>query len=135
MIGLDTNVLVRYLTQDDPVQSPIASRCVESLSVNTPGYICIVTLIEIVWVLKRCYAASIEEIAGVIETIMRTKEIIVENPEIVWKSLRSFRAGGVDFSDCVIMHSCSVAGCQEVVTFDKGAANNCGMRLLEVGRH
>jgi predicted nucleic-acid-binding protein len=39
MIGLDTNVLVRYIAQDDPVQSPKAMRLIESLAADDPGYV------------------------------------------------------------------------------------------------
>ncbi len=56
MIGLDTNVIVRYIMQDDPVQSRKTSRLVEQrLSSETPGYITLVTLAEVIWVLKIVY--------------------------------------------------------------------------------
>lgn len=50
MIGLDTNVLVRYLAQDDPTQSPRATEIIEQeISKEKPGYISSVVLVETVW--------------------------------------------------------------------------------------
>ena len=58
MIGLDTNVLVRYIAQDDAAQSPKASTLIESLTVDEPGYVTQVALVEVVWVLSSLYAAD-----------------------------------------------------------------------------
>ena len=77
MIGLDTNVLVRYITQDDPKQSSKATRLIESLTAEAPGYVGIVAVIELVWVLTACYSSTRSEIGEVLETLLRTQEILV----------------------------------------------------------
>ena len=134
MIGLDTNVLVRYVAQDDPKQSPQATRLIESLTAEAPGYVSIVSVVELVWVLAGCYASTRNEICEVLETLLRTKEIIVAHADIVWKALRIFREGKADFADCLIERSANAAGCSHTATFDRAAAKHCGMRLIGSSR-
>ena len=131
MIGLDTNVLVRYVAQDDKRQSPKASRLIESLTADSPGYVSLVSVVELVWVLSGCYALSKDEICEVLETLLRTKEILVQNAAIVWKAVRLFKAGKADFADCLIELSAQAAGCGYTATFDRDAAKHCGMKLIE----
>lgn len=131
MIGLDTNVLVRYVTQDDPKQSPRASRFVESLSTESPGYVGLVSIVELVWVLTGCYSASKTDLCAVLETLLRAKELVVADAEIVWKALRLFKQGKADLADCLVVLCAAEAGCDHTVTFDRDAARHCGMRLLE----
>jgi predicted nucleic-acid-binding protein len=131
MIGLDSNVLVRYIAQDDPVQSPKATRLIESLSADDPGYVSLVSVVELVWVLMRCYSSSTSEICVVLGTLLRTKEIIVANADVVWKAVRLFKANNADFADCLIERSASDAGCGYTATFDQGAVKNCGMSLID----
>lgn len=131
MIGLDTNVLVRYIAQDDAKQSPRATTLIESLTADTPGYISVVSVVELVWVLGGCYGSSKSEICEVLETLLRTKEIIVANADTVWKAVRVFKEGRADFADCLIERSANDAGCSYTTTFDWGAAKHCGMRLID----
>jgi predicted nucleic-acid-binding protein len=130
VIGLDTNVLVRYITQDDAVQSPKATRLVESLAAENPGYVGLVSLTELVWVLTGCYSSGKEELVAVLEGLLRTKGLLVEDAEIVWKAVRLFKVGNADFADCLIDCSANQAGCDHTATFDRGAARHCGMRLI-----
>lgn len=131
MIGLDTNVLVRYIAQDDTRQSPKATTLIESLTVESPGYISLVSVVELVWVLSGCYASSKGEICVVLETLLRTKEIIVANADTVWKAVRVFKGSSADFADCLIERSANEAGCGYTATFDRGTAKHCGMRLID----
>lgn len=131
MIGLDTNVLVRYIAQDDVKQSPKATRLIESLTVDAPGYVSIVSVVELVWVLSGCYSSTKGEICEVLETLLRTKEILVAHPDTVWKALRLFKEGKADFADCLIERSANEAGCRYTTTFDRNAANHCGMKLID----
>lgn len=131
MIGLDTNVLVRYVAQDDPGQSPKATRLIESLTVEVPGYVSLVSVVELVWVLTRCYASTRSEIGEVLETLLRTKELVVAQAEIVWKAVRRFKESNADFADCLVELSGAAAGCSHTVTFDQGAATHCDMRLID----
>lgn len=128
MIGLDTNVLVRYFAQDDAQQAAKATALITSLTHAQPGYLSKVVLIELVWVMQRCYAASREVITETLERLLRTQGLVVQEAEQVWQALRVYRQGG-DFADCLIARVAMAAGCDEVVTFDKGAAK-AGMRLL-----
>ncbi len=130
MIGLDTNVLVRYVAQDDAKQSPKASRLIESLTAASPGYVSQVSVVELVWVLAGCYALSKDEICEVLETLLRTKELVVANADIVWKAWRLFKSGKADFADCLIELSAQEAGCSYTATFDREAAKHCGMKLI-----
>src|SRR5438445_10958599 len=131
MIGLDTNVLVRYLAQDDPVQSPKANSLIESLSAERPGYVTQVALVEVIWVLGNCYDAQREDIVRVIETLLRTKELTVEVSETVWKALRVFASSSADFADCLIERACHDAHCEYTATFDAKAARSAGLKLIK----
>jgi predicted nucleic-acid-binding protein len=102
MIGLDTNVLVRYVAQDDPTQSPVATRLIESLTADAQGYVSVVSVVELVWVLTDCYALPKGELCEVLGTLLRTKEIVVAHADTVWQALRLFREGKADFADCLI---------------------------------
>lgn len=128
MLGLDTNVLVRYLTQDDAGQSARATRLLASCTPQMPGFIPVVVLVELVWVLESCYQASHEVVARTLEQLLRTRELQTEQTEIVWKALRLFNAGHQDFADCVIACSASKAGCTALYSFDRAAIQQCGMQ-------
>lgn len=130
MIGLDTNVLVRYVAQDDPRQSLQATRLIESLTADMPGYVSETSVVELVWVLTGCYTSSKAEICEILETLLRTKEIVVAHADTVWKALRVFKDSKADFADCLIERSAHEAGCSHTATFDRDAAKHCGMRLI-----
>lgn len=130
MTGLDTNVLVRYIAQDDPKQSPQATRLIESMTVDAPGYISVISVVELVWVLTGCYNSTKNEICEVLETLLRTKEIVVAHADTVWKALRVFKDGKADFADCLIERSANEAGCSHTATFDRDAAKHCGMQMI-----
>lgn len=130
MIGLDTNVLVRYIAQDDPKQSPMATDLIESLTVDTRGYVGVVSVVELVWVLTDCYALPKGELCEVLATLLRTKEIVVAHADTVWQALRLFKEGKADFADCLIERFAKEAGCDYTATFDRDAARHCGMRLV-----
>ncbi len=131
MIGLDTNVLVRYFAQDDAVQSPKANALIESLSAEQPGYITQVALVEVVWVLSRLYGSQREDTGRIVETLLRTKELLVESSETVWKALRIFVSSSADFADCLIERACHDAQCEYTATFDAKAARSAGLKLIE----
>jgi len=130
MIGLDTNVLVRYIMQDDPAQSPLATRLVESLTADEPGFIPLVAVIELVWVLSSSYELVRVQVVSALEILLQTKEIRVENAEVVWRAVRLYRDSAADFADCLIERSAAAAACARTMTFDRGAVTNCGMTLV-----
>ncbi len=131
MIGLDTNVIVRYLAQDDRGQSAVASRLIEgSLTPDNPGFISLVVLAEISWVLADCYDLSRQDIGALIERLLRVRQLKVENADTAWQALRAFRGGNSDFADCLIARIGAACDCDRTVTFDKAAARGAGMEFL-----
>jgi predicted nucleic-acid-binding protein len=130
MIGLDTNVLVRYVMQDDPKQSQKASRLIESLTPDAPGFVPLVALIELVWVLTSCYDLTREQVAQALDGLLRAKETVLERAEQVSQALRTFGSTGADFADCLIERTAAAAGCGKTMTFDTGGARLAGMTLI-----
>lgn len=130
MIGLDTNVVVRYLVQDDPVQAGQASALIESLSSEAPGFLSRIALVEMVWILEACYRVGKPDLVAILETLLRAKELVIEQADTVWQALHVFAGANADFADCLIERSAHAAQCSHTVTFDKRAAKNAGMRLL-----
>ncbi|MEO8523345.1 MAG: type II toxin-antitoxin system VapC family toxin [Caldimonas sp.] len=133
MIGLDTNVLVRYLAQDDARQSAQAGRLMESFTAQAPGFVSIVTLVETIWVLQDLYGRNRADIAAVLEALLQTEGVIVQMPELVWQALRGLESSAADFADHLIERLGSAAGCTATFTFDKAAARDAGMRLMSAG--
>lgn len=130
MIGLDTNVLVRYIMQDDAKQSPQATKLMDSLDTDQPGFVSLVSIVELYWVLTFCYDLSGQQVRQALESLLRTKQIIVDRADQVLRALRVFDEGKADFADCLIERTASSAGCTETLTFDVGAAKHAGMRLI-----
>lgn len=131
MIGIDTNVLVRYIAQDDRAQSARATAFIErECSAATPGFVGLVVLAEVVWVSESLYAADRQEISDIVRRILSIKQLVVQDAETAWKALRLFESGKVDFADCLVACSALAAGCESVVTFDRQAAQS-GMTLLK----
>ena len=130
MIGLDTNVLVRYIMQDDPKQSLKATQLIESLDGDSPGFVSIVSVIELYWVLTSCYALSNVQVKQALEALLRTKQILVDRADQVVRALRVFADGQSDFADCLIERTAAGAGCTGTMTFDTGAAKHAGMTLI-----
>lgn len=123
MKGLDTNVLVRYFTQDDPVQSAAAERCIQSTcTADQPGLIHAVVLCELVWVLETAYGYSRDQIVNVLDLVLRTRQLQVQDREIMREALTVYRSGKADFADAVIGHGNRTAGCETTYTFDRKAA-------------
>src|ERR1700686_3317186 len=102
MIGLDTNIVVRYLTHDDPSQATAAVTVIDSLSSDSPGFLSLIVIAELVWVLEDSYRFKKKEIERVLETLLRSKELVLERAEIVSQALRKFSASRADFADCLI---------------------------------
>jgi predicted nucleic-acid-binding protein len=130
MIGLDTNVLVRYIMQDDPKQSPKANKLIEDLDDTNRGFISLVSIVEIVWVLSSCYDLTREQVAQALDVMLRTKQFAVEQADQVLRALRVFASSKADFADCLIERSAAHAGCEKTMTFDAGAAKHARMTLI-----
>jgi predicted nucleic-acid-binding protein len=132
MIGLDANVLVRYFAQDDAAQSKKATALMESFSTERPGYVSQIALVEVVWVLGRCYGVERNQMKDIIESMLGTKELVVEGADTVRKALRVFAASHkADFADCLIERSGHAAECEYTATFDVTASKVVGMILIK----
>ncbi len=129
MIGLDTNIVVRYLVQDEPDQSATASTVIEALTEQDPGFLSLVTVVELYWVLRRAYKISTTRCAELVEGLLDARELRVGQDSIVRAALTASR-GGLDFADAVIAELGRVAGCEHTVTFDQRAAQSKEMGLL-----
>ena len=131
MIGLDTNILIRFLTQDDPEQSRKAAHEIEKgLSAGQMFFIADIVLCELVWVLETAYQYDRQEIVPVLENILRTRQFQFENKDLLWISLADYRNKKEDFADHLIGRAGHKAGCRETLTFDAGLKNNPIFRVL-----
>lgn len=132
MIGIDTNVLVRYITQDDPAQAALARRFVEkTISPERPGHVSLVVLAELVWVLRTRYGASRGEIVGAVEELLADPRLCLQEEDAVWRAVDEYELESVDFADALIAAIDREQGCTHTVTFDKAALRIAGMTLLQ----
>lgn len=130
MIGLDTNILVRYLTQDDPLQSPQATKVIEQrLTEETPGFVSIVAMVETVWVLERAYRLPAQRIAAAVERMLQTDVLVIENEQEVFAAMIALKEGQGSFADSVIAGLGAKVGCSCTLTFDHKAARLRGLEL------
>jgi predicted nucleic-acid-binding protein len=131
MIGLDTNILIRYLTQDDPEQSGKAVQEIErELTAGQTFFIADIVLCELVWVLETAYGYERRTLAPVLEKILRTRQFQFENKDLMWKSLADYRDKKGDFADHLIGNVGHKADCRETLTFDAGLKDNPLFRVL-----
>ena len=130
MIGLDTNILVRYLTQDDAVQSALAAEIMERrITLDEPGFVSLVTAAELVWVLASFYEFSGREIAAALERLLQIDTLSVQNEREVFAAMVALRGGLASFDDALIGALGEWAGCSETLTFDRKAARLKGFSL------
>ncbi len=131
MIGLDTNVLVRHLAQDDHLQSPKATALIEvRLTEGNPGFISTVVMFETAWVLERSYALANHEIAAAIERILQIENLVVENQSEVFTAMTALKEGHGSFADALIGAINAQAGCSRTLTFDRKALRLPGFEPL-----
>jgi predicted nucleic-acid-binding protein len=130
MIGLDTNVLIRYLTQDDPVQSAKAREIVERrLTPKDPGFVSVVAMVETVWVLDRAYGLRAQEIATAVERLLQVEVLAIENEQEVFTAMVALKGRG-SFADALIAELGARAGCTRTLTFDQKALRLSGFELV-----
>jgi predicted nucleic-acid-binding protein len=130
MIGLDTNLLVRYLAQDDPVQSAVATDVMESrLTQHEPGFISVVAIAETVWVLDQAYRLGKEGIVNAVERMLRAETLVVERESEVFTAMTALREGRGEFGDALIGALSVRASCSRILTFDHRALRLPGFEL------
>lgn len=130
MNAVDTNVLLRYLVEDDPAQVRSAARFfARKCSVEDPCFINRIVLCEVVWVLSRIYRFTRDQIAATLEHLLNTRELLIEDYNEVAGALRDFREG-VDFADALAARINRRMGCDYTATFDRKASRRLGFRML-----
>ena len=132
MVGLDTNILLRYLVQDDPAQSPRATEIIEQrLTRRDPGFVSLVSILEIVWVLGSLYGRSPSEIADHVEMILAADTLEVQNEQEIYQAVVALRNRTGTFEDALIGALGTWRGCSATLTFDQDAAKRLsGFRLI-----
>lgn len=131
MIGLDSNVLVRYLTRDDEAQFALADKAINAIAAaGEKAYVCMAVLLEATWVLDRSYGTDRAGIARALRGLLETADIVLENEPLVEAALEAFQTGPADFADYVIAFGNLSAGCARTLTFDGRAAKCAGFDLL-----
>ena len=131
MIGLDTNVLVRYLTQDDAAQARKADALINGAVARRER--CVIgpiVLCELVWVLRDAYGTPKDDLVGALDRILATQQFEILDKDRVLEALEVYRTGRADFADYVIGAAHRHAGCSETATFDRRLRGAKGFRLL-----
>jgi predicted nucleic-acid-binding protein len=121
MIGLDANILLRAVTRDDAIQSPLARRLIGGLTPDRPGCVSTLVLCEFAWTLKRRYRYKRTEIATAISAIVESPAFLLPERQTVNAALGGMQQFGLDFADAVIGHQHSSAGAETTLTFDRKA--------------
>jgi predicted nucleic-acid-binding protein len=122
MMGLDTNVLIRYLTQDDPAQAAKATEILERrLTPKNPGFVSVVAMVETVWVLDRAYGLTAQEIADAVERLLQVEVLVIENEQEVFTAMVALKQRRGSFADALIAELGARAGCTRTLTFDQKA--------------
>ncbi len=129
-IGLDTNVLVRFLVQDDAEQAKAALDLIATFTEAEPGFVCREVLVELVWVLERAYELPRGDVAQALEGLLEARELVIEAADRTAIAVDRYRRGSPGFADQMIALVGRKAGCHETVTFDRKAAGLPEMRLL-----
>ncbi|MGV0108002.1 putative nucleic-acid-binding protein, containings PIN domain [Nostoc sp. DSM 114160] len=129
MIGLDRNILVRYLTKDDEKQWEQAAEIIEG---GEQCFVANIVICELVWVLRsNTYQFSREEISNTIELMLQCSVFELENRSLVYQALQRFKQGSADFSDYLIGAIDQDSGCSSTVTFDRKLRSEKGFDLFE----
>jgi predicted nucleic-acid-binding protein len=132
VIALDTNVLVRYLAQDDREQARVATRFIEEhLTADDPGFVSTIVLCEIIWVLESCYGSKRPDVVSIVKALLDTRQIVVTEAKAVRAALNH---SGVDLVDAIIHEVGRSRQCQRTVTFDRKFARLAGVDLLGQAR-
>ena len=130
MIGLDTNILVCHLTQDDPVRSAKATEILERrLTPKNPGLVSVLAIVETVWVLDRAYGLTAQEIATAVEGLLQVEVLTIENEQQVFTAMVALKQGRGSFADALMAELGARAGCTRTLTFDQKAGRLPGFEL------
>ena len=132
MIGIDTNVLIRYIVEDDAEQAKLATELIEKkCSSKNPAFISLMVLCELIWVLSYSYKCQKEEIKEVLQNLLLTENFHVEYHTIAWQAFYDYENGNFDYSDCLISRLNQHNECETTWTFDKKASKLKSFQLLK----
>jgi predicted nucleic-acid-binding protein len=133
MLGIDTNVLVRYLVKDDARQTKAAKLAVEQAAANgQPLALSLLALMETEWVLRSRYGFDKTTVVSTIKTLLETADIAIEYEGVVEHGLYLYENGSADFTDCLMLAHYRRIGCESMLTFDTSAAKLPGAELLKL---
>lgn len=131
VIGIDTNVILRALLDDDAVQSPAARDLLAGLAEGPRGYVGVPVVLELYWVLNTRYRLPRNELFRTLSDLMEVECLAFEDFEVIARCLKLCDDAPIDFSDAVIAERHREQGCEATVTFDRRAATRLeSMRLL-----
>ena len=131
MIGLDTNVLVRYLTPDDPSQAKQANALIAAAEAKREKlHLDVVVLCEVVWVLRGAYDSDKETVCEVLEKILAAAQFSIDDRDRVREALAQYRTEGGDFADYILGSRNRAAGCNVTATFDRALKGSSLFHLL-----
>ncbi len=131
MIGIDTNILVRYILNDDPVWSPPAQRFIdEDCTVERPGYVNLVVLTELIWFLNRAPGSDKDKLCAVIGDLLLADNLVLERQDLVSNALEAFKNSNVNFADLIIAAINQSADASPTFTIDKDASRQSGFVRL-----
>ncbi len=132
MIGIDTNILVRYLVQDDPTQAKSATRLIEgTCTKDDPGFLNHLVLCETIWVLEGCYKQPKDILVNTIEQILRVAQLRIDEPQVVWQALEDYGNNHADFADYLLGRINRNRDCTTTMTFDRQASKSSSFTLLK----
>jgi predicted nucleic-acid-binding protein len=131
VIGLDANVLVRFITGDDPAQSHRATQLIEQeLTAEAPGYVNLLVLAETAWALRSSYGYSRDEVADEIRRLLEMDCLLVSDRADVFAAVSLVEDGYGEFPDALISQLNKTAGCARTVSFDRRARRLPGFEAL-----
>lgn len=132
MIGVDTNVLVRFFVEDDARQTESARRFLRQRTVDDPAFVSAVVLAELAWALKANYDYERDQVYATLAIVLASFNIVVEREKLITEALNAGRATNADVADCILAAVAREAGCERVVTFDRPSVRSiAGMELLK----
>lgn len=132
MKGLDTNVLVRYIVQDDPAQFAAAAHLIDhAADTGEQMIVAPIVLCELVWVLESAYGCVRAEVWDILEKILRTGQFEILEKDLIWKAWNDYKSGKGDFADYYLGRRHQQAGAKTTLTFDKVLINSSAFEILK----
>lgn len=128
MYAIDTNVLIRYIVEDNPEQAQKATEAIEQLTTEKQGFISCIVLCELNWVLKTAYKISKGERVATLQKVLSVPVFEIEQLDCCLKALRRYEKGQADFSDYLIQQIGEKHGYEILLTFDQKAARETGFQ-------